>query len=106
MTGMQEQVGYNVRAATGNKFFPAPQCQEGRFWVQLLSQLYSRVIQNWSGYNRILNVPGRAQAEVAFVCESDFQRIPKRNNRCANEQTIRVLFDFVGPTTEPNRVRN
>ena len=57
ITGMQEQVGYNVRAATGNKFFPAPQCQEGRFWVKLLSQLYSRVIHHWSGYNRILTVP-------------------------------------------------
>jgi len=36
MTGMQEQVGYKVRAATGNNFSPTPQCQEGRFWAQLL----------------------------------------------------------------------
>jgi len=49
MTGMQEQVGYKVRAATGNNFFPTPQCQEGRFWAQLLSQLYTRVLYNWSG---------------------------------------------------------
>ena len=46
MTGMQEQVGYNVCAATGNQFFPASQCQEGRFWVQLLSQLYGACPKN------------------------------------------------------------
>jgi len=57
MTGMQEQVGHKVRAATGNNIFRTPQCQGGRFWAQLLSQLYSRVLYNWSGYNRIFTVP-------------------------------------------------
>jgi len=53
---MQEDVGYNMPAATGKLFFPAPQCQERRFWAQLLSQLYGRVPCNWSAYHQILTV--------------------------------------------------
>ena len=43
---MQEQVGYNMPAATRNEHFPAPLYQEGRFWAQLHSQFFGRDAQN------------------------------------------------------------
>jgi len=46
--------------ATGSNVFLFPQCQKGRFWTQLLSQLYSSVLYNERCISRITSSGGDA----------------------------------------------